>query len=109
MAIVKKITDGTGSDADDVNWAADLFTEGKDILRIYVTSADKTDAYSTSFMSHLLYNFGSTDCYVAFDESATTSKYLIPAATLVSFDGQFTTLHAITSSGTTYLACLGLK
>ncbi len=108
MAILKTIITGTTAAPSEANHIADLFTIGFDILRIAVTIADSTDSYASAHKSHLIYNWGDNDCYIAFDEVATTSKYLLAANSFLSWDGEATALHAITASGTTNVACLGL-
>lgn len=107
MANLKKWVSGPVPESD-LNAMQDLFSNF-DILRISVSGVSASDTYSTPHKSHLIYNFGTTDCYINFDAAATTGKLLIEAKTMKAIDGSFTALHAITAAGTTSVACLGLR
>ena len=101
-------TDGNKLDATPVNELDNIYT-AFDILRIAVTDSDANDDYASGHQSHLIFNFGTTDCYINFEAAATTSTLILEAKTMLAVDGVFTSLHAITAAGTTSVACLGLK
>jgi len=97
--------------ARDWDKTTKTFTTGQgcEQIKISVSDTDSVRTFSKTVYSVLIYNGGSSKCYVNFEEQATTNNFCLEPGTALSIDVPVSSIHAICDSGkSTVLYVIGV-